>query len=129
MRGLWKTSAAALSIAVALTACVSTPSLNGTLGAPSFADLQSMCGAQPADYGSDAQSVYVTLFDAYVANRRGGLSKADYCAFQTSIAQRYAALGASGDPVARNRWVEFFNAQRVKALSWRAAVDPTLRSG
>jgi hypothetical protein len=25
--------------------------------------------------------------------------------------------------------VEFFNAQRVKALSWRAAVDPTLRSG
>jgi hypothetical protein len=129
MPGLWKTSAAALSIAVALTACVSTPSLNGTLGAPSFADLQSMCGAQPADYGSDAQSVYVTLFDAYVANRRGGLSKADYCAFQTSIAQRYAALGASGDPAARNQWVEFFNAQRVKALSWRAAVDPTLRSG
>ncbi|MEI6001154.1 hypothetical protein H3V53_29445 [Paraburkholderia bengalensis] len=129
MRGLWKTSAAALSIAVALTACVSTPSLNGTLGAPSFADLQSMCGAQPADYGSDAQSVYVTLFDAYVANRRGGLSKADYCAFQTSIAQRYAALGASGDPAARNQWVEYFNAQRVKALSWRAAVDPTLRSG
>jgi len=129
MRGLWKTSAAALSIAVALTACVSTPSLNGTLGAPSFADLQSMCGAQPADYGSDAQSVYVTLFDAYVANRRGGPSKADYCAFQTSIAQRYAALGASGDRAARNQWVEYFNAQRVKALSWRAAVDPTLRSG
>ncbi|MBP0592421.1 hypothetical protein J8I87_22330 [Paraburkholderia sp. LEh10] len=129
MRELWKMGAAALAMTAALTACVSTPSLSGTLGAPSFADLQAMCGSQPVDYGSDAQSVYVTLFDAYVANRRGGLSKADYCAFQTSIAQRYAALGASSDPQARNQWVEFFNAQRVKAMSWRAAVDPTLRSG
>ncbi|BFG72395.1 hypothetical protein PTKU46_04280 [Paraburkholderia terrae] len=129
MRGLWKTGAAALSIAVALAGCVSTPSLNGTLGAPSFADLQAMCGSQPADYGSDAQSVYVTLFDAYVASKRGGLSKADYCAFQTALAQRYAAQGASTDPQVRRQWVEFFNAQRVRALSWRAAVDPTLRSG
>ncbi|MEX3930669.1 hypothetical protein AB4Y32_02425 [Paraburkholderia phymatum] len=129
MRGLWKTGAAALSMAVALSACVSTPSLSGTLGAPSFADLQAMCGTQRVDYRNDAQSVYVTLFDAYVANKRGGLSKADFCAFQTSIAQRYASQGASSDPQARNQWVEFFNAQRVKALSWRAAVDPTLRSG
>ncbi|MEM5351157.1 hypothetical protein VOI32_20970 [Paraburkholderia caribensis] len=129
MRGLWKTGAAALSIAAVLSGCVSTPSLNGTLGALSFADLQAMCGSEPADYGSDAQSVYVTLFDAYVANRRGGLSKADYCAFQTALAQRYAAQGGSTDPQVRSQWVEFFNAQRVKALSWRAAVDPTLRSG
>ncbi|MEM5382048.1 hypothetical protein VSR68_00340 [Paraburkholderia phymatum] len=129
MRGLWKTGAAALSMAVALTACVSTPSLSGTLGAPSFADLQAMCGTQRVDYGNDAQSVYVTMFDAYVANKRGGLSKADFCAFQASIAQRYESQGASSDPHARNQWVEFFNAQRVKAMSWRAAVDPTLRSG
>jgi hypothetical protein len=128
MRGLWKASAAA-ALTMTLAACVSTPSLNGTMGAPSFADLQAMCGAQPADYGSDAQSVYTTLFDAYVANRRGGLSKQDYCAFQTSIAQRYAAQGASSDPQARNDWVQFFNAQRVRALVWRAAVDPTLRNG
>jgi|SRR6516164_4584718 hypothetical protein len=127
MRGLWKTGAAALSMVLA--GCVSTPSLNGTLGAPSFVDLQAMCGGQPVDYGGDAQSVYVTLFDAYVASKRGGLSKADYCAFETAIAQRYAAQGASSDPQARSQWVEFFNAQRVKALSWRAAVDPTLRSG
>ncbi|WP_109478827.1 hypothetical protein [Paraburkholderia sp. C35] len=129
MRGIWMTGAAALSIAAALTGCVSTPSLSGTMGAPSFADLQAMCGSQPADYGSDAQSVYVTMFDAYVANRRGGLSKADYCAFQTALAQRYTAQGASSDPQVRNQWVAFFNAQRVKALSWRAAVDPTLRDG
>lgn len=129
MRGIWKTGAGALSIALALAGCVSTPSLNGTLGAPSFADLQAMCASQPADYGSDAQSVYVTLFDAYVAHKRGGVSKADYCAFQTALAQRYAAQGASTDPAVRNQWVAFFNAQRVKALSWRAAVDPTLRSG
>jgi hypothetical protein len=129
MRGLWITGAAALSAAIALTACVSTPSLNGTTGAPSFADLQTMCSAQPVDYGNDAQSVYVTLFDAYVASKRGGLSKADYCTFQGAIAQRYSTLAASGDPQARLQWVEFFNAQRAKALSWRAAVDPTLRSG
>jgi len=129
---LWKTGATALgatAAAMALAACVGTPSLNGTMGAPSFADLQAMCGAQPADYGSDAQSVYATLFDAYVANKRGGLSKPDYCAFQASIAQHYAAQGASSDPQARNEWVQFFNAQRVRALTWRAAVDPTLRSG
>jgi hypothetical protein len=35
----------------------------------------------------------------------------------------------STDPQVRNRWVEFFTEQRAKALSWRAAVDPTLRSG
>ena len=63
------------------------------MGAPSFASLQQMCSAQPVDYGNDAQGVYATLFDAYVANRRGKLSKDDYCAFQTSIAQRYTSSG------------------------------------
>ncbi len=124
MRVLWTIGAAAL-----LAGCISTPSLNGTMGAPSFADLQQMCGAQTVDYGQDAQSVYVTLFDAYVASRRGGLTKDNYCLFQQSIAQQYTALGTSTDPQVRNRWVAFFNEQRVKALSWRATVDPTLRSG
>ncbi|HEX3635164.1 MAG TPA: hypothetical protein VHV99_06685 [Paraburkholderia sp.] len=124
MRGLWIIGAAAL-----LTGCVSSPSLNGTMGAPSFASLQQMCSAQPVDYGNDAQGVYATLFDAYVANRRGKLSKDDYCAFQASLAQRYASQGVSTDPQVRNQWVAFFIDQRAKALSWRAAVDPTLRAG
>jgi hypothetical protein len=124
MRGVLTIGAVAL-----LAGCVSTPSLNGSMGAPSFAALQQMCGASPVDYGNDAQSVYTTFFDAYVANRRGKVSKDDYCAFQTSIAQQYSTLGASSDPQARNRWAAFFLDQRAKAISWRAAVDPTLRSG
>jgi hypothetical protein len=124
MRGVLTIGAVAL-----LAGCVSTPSLNGSMGAPSFAALQQMCSASPVDYGSDAQSVYTTFFDAYVANRRGKVSRDDYCAFQTSIAQQYSALGASSDPQARNRWAAFFLDQRAKAISWRAAVDPTLRSG
>ncbi|HEV3424088.1 MAG TPA: hypothetical protein VG105_09975 [Paraburkholderia sp.] len=124
MRGVLMVGAVAL-----LAGCVSTPSLNGSMGAPSFAALQQMCSASPVDYGSDAQSVYTTFFDAYVANRRGKVSRDDYCAFQTSIAQQYSALGASSDPQARNRWAAFFLDQRAKAISWRAAVDPTLRSG
>ncbi|RKE34371.1 hypothetical protein B0G76_0374 [Paraburkholderia sp. BL23I1N1] len=124
MRGLWIIGAAAL-----LTGCISSPSLNGTMGAPSFASLQQMCSAQTIDYGNDAQSVYATLFDAYVANRRGKLSKDDYCAFQASIAQRYSSQGVSADPQVRNQWVAFFIDQRAKALSWRAAADPTLRAG
>lgn len=99
------------------------------MGAPSFASLQQMCSAQTVDYGNDAQGVYATLFDAYVANRRGRLSKEDYCAFQTEIAQRYTSQGASTDPQIRDQWVAFFTEQRARAISWRAAVDPTLRSG
>ena len=57
-----------------LGACVGTPSLDNS-GAPSFGALQEMCGAPPVDYGNDAQAVYSTFFDAYVAYRRGGLSK------------------------------------------------------
>lgn len=124
MRGLWVMCAAAL-----LAGCVSTPSLNGSSGAPSFAALQQMCSTAPVDYGNDAQSVYTTFYDAYIASRRGKVSTADYCAFQASIAQHYSTLGTSSDPQARNQWVAFFLDQRAKAISWRAAVDPTLRAG
>jgi hypothetical protein len=130
MRGLWSLAAAGTLGVAALTGCVSTPSgLSGGFGAPSFAALQQVCSATPVDYGNDAQSVYTTFYDAYVANRRGKVSKDDYCAFQTAIAQHYTALGTSGDPQARNQWVAFFLDQRAKAISWRAAVDPTLRAG
>jgi hypothetical protein len=124
MRGLLMIGAAAL-----LAGCVGSPSLEGTRGATSFEALQQMCSAQTVDYGSDAQGVYAAFFDAYVANRRGRLSKEDFCAFQASIAQRHASEGASTDPEVRNRWVAFFTDQRAKALSWRSAVDPTLRAG
>jgi hypothetical protein len=124
MRGLLMIGATAL-----LVGCVSSPSLNGTFGAPSFEALQQMCSAQTVDYGNDAQGVYAAMFDAYVANRRGRLSKDEFCAFQASLAERHASEGVSTDPQVRNRWVEFFTEQRAKALSWRAAVDPTLRSG
>jgi hypothetical protein len=99
------------------------------IGATSFVALQQMCSAAPVDYGNDAQSVYTTFYDAYVANRRGKVSTTDYCAFQTSVAQHYSTLGASSDPQARNQWAAYFLDQRARALSWRAAVDPTLRSG
>jgi hypothetical protein len=118
-----------MGAAALLAGCVGTPSLSGSFGAPSFAALQQMCGATPVDYGNDAQSVYTTFFDAYVANRHGKVSTADYCAFQTAIAQHYTTLGTSSDPQARNQWVAFFLDQRAKAISWRATVDPTLRSG
>ncbi|WP_233803283.1 hypothetical protein [Paraburkholderia sp. HP33-1] len=124
MRGLLMIGAAVL-----LAGCVSTPSLEGTRGAPSFDALQQMCSPQIVDYGPDAQVVYETFFDAYVANRRGRLSKEDFCAFQASIAQRHASEATSSDPKVRNQWVEFFNEQRARAISWRASVDSTLRAG
>ena len=124
MRGLWMIGAAAF-----LVGCVSTPSLTGTTGTRSFVALQEMCGAQPVDYGEDAQAVYTVLFDAHVANRRGKISNEEFCTFQTAMAKQYVKLGKSSDPQMRNQWVTFFNTQRVTALSWRAAVDPTLRSG
>ena len=124
MRVLFMVGAAAL-----LAGCVASPSLSGTMGAPSFASLQQMCSAQTVDYGNDAQGVYAAMFDAYVANRSGKLSKDDFCAFQTAIAQRHASQGVSTDPQVRNQWVAFFTDQRARALSWRAAVDPTLRNG
>ncbi|WP_144112062.1 hypothetical protein [Paraburkholderia sp. BCC1886] len=124
MRGIWMIGAAML-----LNGCVSSPSLSGTAGAPSFAALQQMCSAQPVDYGSDAQGVYAALFDAYVASRRGKLPKEDFCGFQAALAQHYTSEGASADPQVRNQWVAFLTDQRARALSWRAAVDPTLRNG
>lgn len=124
MRECWMIGVAAL-----LAGCVSTPSLEGTRGATSFEALQQMCSPQTVDYGHDAQAVYETFFDAYVANRRGRLSKDDFCAFQASIAQRHASEASSSDPKVRNQWVEFFNEQRARAISWRASADPTLRNG
>jgi len=124
MRGFLTIGAVAL-----LAGCVSTPSLTGTTGASSFVSLQQMCSAQTVDYGNDAQGVYAAMFDAYVANRHGKLSKDGFFGFQASIAQRYTSQGASTDPQVRNQWVTFLTDQRAKALSWRAAVDPTLRSG
>jgi hypothetical protein len=118
----------ALGVAV-LAGCVATPSLNGSLGAPSFNSLQEMCGTAAVDYGVDAQSVYSTFYDAYVAQKRGKLPKDRYCEFQASIAQRYGAYKANPTPDAQSAWANFFLDQRARALSWRAAVDPTLRAG
>ncbi|WP_162064921.1 hypothetical protein [Burkholderia sp. THE68] len=112
-----------------LAGCVGTPSLGDSTGASSFGALQEMCGASPADYGADAQSVYSAFFDAYVAQRRGGLSRERFCAFQTAIAERYRAYRANPGPEAQSAWANFFLDQRAQALSWRAAVDPTLRAG
>jgi hypothetical protein len=128
MRGIVIIGAAAL-FAGCVSGCVSSPSLEGTRGATSFEALQQMCSTQTVDYGPDAQNVYAAFFDAYVANRRGRLSKEDFCAFQTSIAQRHASDGVSTDPQRRNQWVTFFNDQRAKAISWRSQADPTLRAG
>ncbi|MFC0398304.1 hypothetical protein [Paraburkholderia rhizosphaerae] len=124
MRGIWMIGAATL-----VAGCVSTPSLTGTRGAPSFEALQQMCGPQTVDYGQDAQSVYVAFFDAFVAYRRGRLTQDNFCGFQQSIAKQYTQYGTSSDPELRNRWVAFFNEQRALAITWRSAVDPTLRSG
>ncbi|WP_027794298.1 hypothetical protein [Paraburkholderia acidipaludis] len=125
MRGLAMIGAAAL-----LAGCASTPAPEGGgFGGPSFAALQQMCGGQPADFGADTQAVYAATFDAYVANRRGKLSQEQYCGFQAALAQHYSALGTSHDPEARNQWVTYLNQQRAAAISWRAAVDPTLRAG
>ncbi|SAK39298.1 hypothetical protein AWB79_00082 [Caballeronia hypogeia] len=115
--------------AALLAGCVGTPSLDGTARAPSFSALQGMCGASPVDYGADAQSVYSAFYDAYVAERRGGLSKERFCAFQVVIAERYRAYRANPGPETQSAWANFFLDQRARALSWRAAVDPTLRAG
>jgi hypothetical protein len=113
-----------------LAGCVGTPNLDGTMGAPSFNALQGMCGtSSPVDYGADAQSVYSAFYDAYVAERRGGLTRERFCAFQTAIAERYRMYRSNPSPEAQSAWASFFLDQRAQALSWRAAVDPTLRAG
>jgi hypothetical protein len=115
--------------AALLAGCVGTPSLQGSAGAPSFSALQEMCGTSPVDYGAEAQSVYSAFFDAYVAERRGGLSRERFCAFQAAIAERHRAYQANPSVEAQTAWANFFLDQRAQALSWRAAVDPTLRAG
>lgn len=122
MRG-WTAGMACLG-AMLVAACAVLP---GTGGGSRFDGLQASCG--PAtDYGADAQSVYGTLYDAYVAYRHGRLAQADYCAFENDIARHYRARNRAGLD-AQRAWAEYFNAQRVRAIDWRAAVDPTLRGG
>ena len=120
MRG-WMTAAACAG-AVFVSGCAGVFG-----GGQGFGALQASCGAQ-ADYGADAQPVYATLFDAYVAYRHGRLSPAEYCAFDNDIANHYRARGAGG-PDAQRAWADYFNAQRARAIDWRAQVDPTLRGG
>jgi hypothetical protein len=115
--------------ALVLGGCVSTPDMSGSMGAPSLSALQSMCGSTAVDYGADAQSVYSALFDAYVAQKRGKVSKDQFCAFQAGIASQHAAYAAAGTPQAQTAWATFFNGQRAQAISWRAAVDSSLRAG
>ncbi len=97
-----------------LAGCESTPNMSGSTWAPSLAQLQSMCGGLGADYGVDAQSVYSAFFDAYVAQKRGKVSKEQYCAFQTAIAEKHAAYAADRTPQAQSAWVTFFNDQRAQ---------------
>jgi hypothetical protein len=128
------TGAAVLIVcaAVGVSGCANTSGLVGGWRAPSFADLQQMCGAQQPDYGADTQAVYSAVYDAYVANRHGKLPQDQFCGFQAGLAQHYAAnAGGAAAPgaAARNAWVEYLNAQRAQALTWRASVDPTLRGG
>ena len=120
MRG-WM-MAAACAGAVLVTGCVGVFG-----GGERFAQMRASCGAG-LDYGVDAPSVRATLFDAYVAYRHGRLSAAEYCAFDRDIANHYR-MRAAGGPDAQRAWADYFNAQRVKAIDWRAQVDPTLRGG
>ncbi|AOJ38986.1 MULTISPECIES: hypothetical protein [Burkholderia] len=112
--------------AVLLAGCTAgMPPLAGNWRTPSFVDLQTSCGGTARDWGADAQPVYSTLYDAYVAKRYRGLTDANYCAFVNELSTHYAAP----DAAARAGWIAYFNGARAQAISWRAAVDPTLRGG
>ncbi|MBF3459896.1 hypothetical protein ISF44_19805 [Burkholderia pseudomallei] len=111
-----------------LAGCAGGPAGFGSWGGPSFAQLQRGCG-DVRDYGDDARSVYSAVFDAWVAKRHGKLTDARFCAFENELAQRHAALGTNADAAARGRWVSYLSDARAQALSWRAAVDPSLRGG
>jgi hypothetical protein len=92
--------------ALVLGGCVSTPDMSGSMGAPSLSALQSMCGTAAVDYGVDGQSVYSALYDAYVAQKRGGLSKDQFCAFQAGIAgprPKRKARGRRFSPISGRR--------------------------
>src|ERR1700675_608896 len=90
--------------ALMLAGCISTPDVSGSTGAPSLAALQSMCGINAVDYGTDAQGVYSAFFDAYVAQKRGKLPKDRFCAFQAGIAGQHAALAANRTAEAQSAW-------------------------
>jgi len=107
--------------AVLLTGCAGWDGFS----TPSLGALEQVCGAS-ADYGAQTATVYPAVLDAYVAYRHGRLSQNEYCGFQTSIAREHATLAAGGAS-ASTGWADFINDARAKALSWRAAVDPTLR--
>ncbi|MCW3608240.1 hypothetical protein [Burkholderia cenocepacia] len=112
--------------AVLLAGCgAGMPPLAGNWRAPSFVDLQTSCGGAARDWGADAPPVYSTLYDAYVAKRYRGLTEANYCAFVNELSTHYVAP----DAAARAGWIAYFNGARAQAISWRAAVDPTLRGG
>ncbi len=98
--------------AAMLAGCVSTPSLSGSLGAPSFVALQDMCGASLVDYGADAQSVYSAFYDAYVAQKRGALSKDQV--LRVSGVDRATLQCAEGEP-------ERGSADRLGELLWQSA--------
>jgi len=129
-----------IGAAVLVTACAGgVPGLtDGPWRGPSLAALQQMCGEEAADFGPYAGAVHSATFDAYVASRRGRVSHEQFCAFQAGLAQQYAKLSAGGDADSRDshdsrdaraQWITYLNEQRATALSWRAFVDPTLRSG
>ena len=123
-----KVMAAVACVATTLVAaCSGMPGQYGWAGGSSFAALRAGCDAA-IDYGADTRSVDATLYDAYVAYRHGHLAQGDYCAFESDIARHYR-MRASGGADAQRAWAEYFNAQRAKAIDWRAAVDPTLRGG
>ncbi|WP_179403532.1 hypothetical protein [Burkholderia guangdongensis] len=109
----------------ALAGCAADLPLGGGWRAPSFDALQTSCGGAARDWGVDARPAYSALYDAYVAKRHGGVPDARYCAFVNELSAHYAAPGSPG----RAAWVSYFNDARAQALSWRAAVDPTLRGG
>ena len=119
---IWMTAGA---LAVLAGCAAGTPPLGGNWRAPSFAALQTSCGGAARDWGADAQPVYSALYDAYVAKRYRGLSDSNYCSFVNELSARYVAP----DAVGRSGWVTYLNEARANAISWRAAVDPTLRGG
>lgn len=104
---------------VLLTGCAGW----GGFNAPSLSALEQVCGAS-SDYGAETVTIYPAMLDAYVAFRHGRLSQSEYCGFQASIAREHATLAGGA---ASAGWADFINDARAKALSWRAAVDPTLR--
>ena len=125
-----KMTLAGLVGALALTGCgTGVPDMAGSASEPSLAGLQSLCGASTVDYGADSQNVYSAFFDAYVAQKRGKLPKDSYCGFQAGIASQYSAYSSSRTAQSQSAWADFFAAQRAQAISWRAAVDTTLRGG